>query len=126
MERENIELIIDWIDERVRKEGLSLWTKRDTRKLSRNFLIGSDWFTIGEVKTRKFPDELLSEDGIKKMLEACKNPRRHLAEPEEHDRKLKAVKCPRCFKLVGSLGNFCLVRGYPLTSDAAMKVRSGA
>jgi len=288
-EKEDIELIIDWIDERVRKEGLSLWTKREYKKTLKKFFKWLDkgeivdWFTIGDIKTRKFPDELLTEEEIKKMIDSCKNPRdraiiavlwesgcrvgelgnmrikdvdftedgvwvklfgktgerrillpfstlylsdwlnshpdpspnnwvwvtlgkenygsqldydairmllkkiakragikkrvnphifRHtratelakagwsevemclymgweigskmpriyihmvgrdikrkikelhgLAEPEEYERMLKAVKCPRCFKLVNSLDNFCPGCGYPLTQEASMKLQ---
>ncbi len=287
--REDVEVVLEWVDERVRKEGLSPWTKREYKKTLKKFFkwLGKkelvDWFTIGEVKARKFPDELLTEDEIIRMLEACKNPRdraliatlwesgcrvgelgnmrvrdveltdegawvklfgktgerslllpfstiylsewlkahpdpqpdnwlwvtlgrenygsqmdygairmllkkvakrarvskkvhphlfRHtratelakagwsevemclymgweigskmpriyihmvgrdikrrikelhgLAEPEEQERKLKAVKCPRCFKLVSSIDNFCPGCGYPLTSEAAMKMQ---
>ncbi|MCD6492597.1 MAG: hypothetical protein J7K36_02155 [Archaeoglobaceae archaeon] len=37
-----------------------------------------------------------------------------LEEPEEHESKLKAVRCPRCFKLVSSLDNFCPGCSYPI------------
>lgn len=288
-EREDVELIIEWIDDRLRKEGLSLWTKREYKKTLKKFFnwLGKkelvDWFTVGEIKTRKFPDELLTEDDIKRLLDACKNSRdralisvlwesgcrvgelgdmrirdveftddgawiklfgktgertvllpfstlylsewiknhsdpfpdnwlwitlgrenygsqmdynairmllrkiakragvkkkvnphifRHtratelaragwsevemclymgweigskmpriyihmvgrdikqrikelhgLVEPEQEERKLKAVRCPRCFKMVGSVDNFCPGCGYPLTSEASMKMQ---
>ncbi|MCD6492598.1 MAG: tyrosine-type recombinase/integrase [Archaeoglobaceae archaeon] len=65
-----------------------------------------DWFTIGEIKTRKFPDELLTEDDIKKMIGACKNPR---------DRALIAVLWESGFR-VGELGNM-RVRDVELTDE---------
>lgn len=62
----------------MRKEGLSLQTKREYKKTLKKFFnwLGKrelvDWFTVGEIKTRKFPDELLTEDDIKKLLNASK------------------------------------------------------
>jgi len=79
--RDDIVAILEWVDERVRKEGLSPWTKREYKKTLKKFFkwLGKkelvDWFTIGEIKTRKFPNELLTEDEIKRLLEACKNQR---------------------------------------------------
>ncbi len=80
-QREDVEKVLEWIDERIRKENLSLWTKREYKKTLKEFFrwLGKkelvDWFTIGEMKTRKFPDELITEDELKKMIEAAKNPR---------------------------------------------------
>lgn len=107
-----MEAVLEWVDERIRKENLSLWTKREYKKTLKKFFrwLGKkelvDWFTIGEIKTRKFPDELLTEDDIKKMIGACKNPR---------DRALIAVLWESGFR-VGELGNM-RVRDVELTDE---------
>jgi|Deesub1362A_J573_1020465.scaffolds.fasta_scaffold00834_25 integrase len=112
--RDDIVAILEWVDERVRKEGLSPWTKREYKKTLKKFFkwLGKkelvDWFTIGEIKTRKFPDELLTEDEIRRLLEACKNPR---------DRALIAVLWESGCR-AGELGNM-RVRDVEFTEDGA-------